>query len=236
MSETSYRRLKEPEARRKVPLASGKHHIDTIDAFAVLCSLACLIASVVVVIPSLSWAWHLGFINQIVIIGFLLATMNLSSRRLATRLLVILEVRWGPSTLHEFNAISRQSVFVPQTDFIWRFVLFVLICLPLALSVAYKSFTGGQSCADLPNEQLIGHYGLFTRPLKEASCFQAGAQGINRRSGIYRSIMHVATTYWARFIHYGTEHAMYRQKRIEFFYISTDERIISSSAAIASEP
>ena len=94
--------------------ARSKPLCDWIDSLSLSCSFACLIVCIIVVTPSLPYAWRLGYNNQLIVLGFMLAIMNLCNRRIATRLFVIIEARWGDSTLQNFDAILRQSVFVPR--------------------------------------------------------------------------------------------------------------------------
>lgn len=157
---------------------STKAVCDWIDASAVLCTFLCFIASYIVVTPRLSIAWDLGFNNQIIIIGFMLALMNLCNRRVMTRVFVVAELRWGSSTLQNYDAILRQSVFVSQADFSWRTVIFLLSMLPLGLSVAYKTFTNGEATQPVQHLE-IGHKESSTSP------WVSGAEPAMKQIGLY---------------------------------------------------
>jgi len=142
----------------------SKPVFEWIDFGALLCSLACLIASICVVTPKLSLAWRLGYDLQIVVIGFLLSIMNLCFKRIAPIIFPILEARWGRSSLQNYDAIIRNTLWLSQTNTPWRLVILTLIALPLGLSAAYKRFTGGHSSTTITSHY-PGHYGLTIPPL-----------------------------------------------------------------------
>lgn len=147
--------------------ARSKRLCDWIDSLALSCSFACLVVCIVVATPSLPYAWRLGYNNQLIVLGFMLAIMNLCNRRIATRFFVIIEARWGGSTLQNFDAILRQSVWVAQTSVHWIVTFLALTALPLGLGVAYKSFVGGT--ATQPSHDIsVEQYGVFTRPYNKA--------------------------------------------------------------------
>ena len=132
------------------------------DLAAVIVCLGCLIATVCCVHPHFDIAWRLGSDNQLIVIGFLLSVMNQCLRQITPNLFLILEARWGKSTLQNYDAILRNSSSLSQTHAGWRAVLLLLIALPLALSVAYKRFTGGTSSADLTDA--VYYYGMTGPP------------------------------------------------------------------------
>ncbi|SLM41059.1 hypothetical protein LPUS_11959 [Lasallia pustulata] len=143
----------------------SKPYFDSLDLAAVLCSLACVAASIFVVTPHLTISWWLGFEDQLVVIGFLMSVMTLCVKRLAPTLFLILEAQWGSSNLQNYNAILTNSMWLSQTALLWRTTLFILVLLPLVLSAAYKQFTtGGTSTAVIQNRP-AGHYGLVAAPL-----------------------------------------------------------------------
>ena len=141
-----------------------KAGVDKIDIVVVMVSLICLIISVCVVTPRLSVAWRLGYEGQIVIIGFLLSIMNLCLRKGISLWFLIFEERWGGSTLQNYDAILRNTALLSQTSFLWRGTILALIILPLALSVAYKRFTGGESSTSIYSD-FPGSYGIASAPL-----------------------------------------------------------------------
>lgn len=134
------------------------------DFCVVLGSFVCLAAAISTVTPRLSLAWQLGFENQIIVIGFLLSLMNLALKKLTPTLLLLLEARWGPSTLQNYDAILRNTLSASHTGWIWRLTIFFFLLLPLALSVGYKRFTGGASSNVITNP-FSGRYGLAAPPL-----------------------------------------------------------------------
>ena len=178
LSEAAYSPIMEPSRTPSIELASlpskaealalgkpcKKAAVDKIDTVAVMVSLTCLIISVCVVTPRLSLAWRLGFEDQIVIIGFLLSIMNLCLRRGISLWFLIFEERWGGSTLQNYDAILRNTALLSHTSFLWRGTILALIILPLALSVAYKRFTGGESSTNVYSD-FPGSYGIASAPL-----------------------------------------------------------------------
>ncbi len=178
LSGAAYSPIMEPSRTPSIELASlpskaevlalgkprKKSDVDLIDIVAVMVSLTCLIISVCVVTPRLGLAWRLGFEDQIVIIGFLLSIMNLCLRNGISLWFLIFEERWGGSTLQNYDAILRNTALLSQTSFLWRGTILTLIVLPLALSVAYKRFTGGESSTNV-HSNFPGNYGIASAPL-----------------------------------------------------------------------
>lgn len=104
----------------------------------------CLVAGIVTVTPQeLAVPWKLGYKRQLQIIGFLLSIMNQCLRAVSPKLLLILEARFGESTLQNYDAILRNSATMSQTHYLWRCVLLAFVALPIGLSVAYKDFQQG---------------------------------------------------------------------------------------------
>ncbi|CZR69579.1 uncharacterized protein PAC_19479 [Phialocephala subalpina] len=141
-----------------------KSTFQTIDFCVVFGSFACLAIAISMVTPRLSLAWQLGFDNQIIVIGFLLGIMNLALKKLTPTLLLLIEARWGHSTLQNYDAILRNTLSAPHTGVIWRLSIFFFLLLPLVLSVGYKRFTGGTSSNVIANP-FSGRYGLAAPPL-----------------------------------------------------------------------
>ncbi|RMZ83253.1 hypothetical protein DV738_g1219, partial [Chaetothyriales sp. CBS 135597] len=107
----------------------------------------------------------MGFTYQLVIIGFLLSVMNLCNRRLAKTFFFASEVRWGSMALQNIDAILQQSMLVSRSSLLWRTAIFVLTALPIALSVAYKTFTGGHA-GHVIHEYSAVQYGAFNKPME----------------------------------------------------------------------
>jgi len=142
----------------------SKSSWDKVDICVVLASFLCLVSSICVVTPRLTLSWQLHFDRQIIIIGFLLSLMNLSLRRIAPTLFLISELRWGGSSLQNYDAILRNSISLSKTGYFWRITILSFILLPLGLSIGYKRFTGGTSSAVI-GSKFPGRYGLAVPPL-----------------------------------------------------------------------
>lgn len=128
---------------------------------AVFISLLCLVFGILTITPHLSIAWHLGFSGQIVVVGFLLGIMNLCTLTILPYAFLLIEARFGPSRLQNFEAILAGSVVTGHASPHWRMAAIFLIGLPLGLSVAYKRFLGGRSSADLSGRNDMGaEYGI----------------------------------------------------------------------------
>ena len=144
-----------------------KSLFDTLDMFAVTLSVAILAVSICVVTPHLSLSWTLGFKKQLVVIGFMISIMNLCLKRIVPHALLLVEARWGLSSLPVYEAIIRGSVTISQTHNLWRAMMFFLTALPLALSVAYKQFLGGTS-GTVIHSPYNGYYGTSSLPMGNA--------------------------------------------------------------------
>lgn len=131
----------------RVGKSARKARFEPVALLAVAISLVCLALSVCVVTSRLRIAWTLGFNGQIIAIGFLLGIQNLCMAAVVPHGLLLLECRFGKSTLQNYESLLANRVFVPRSSLIWRLVLTTLIALPLGLSVAYKRFAGGSSTA-----------------------------------------------------------------------------------------
>ena len=135
-----------------------KRRVDQLDITAVTVSLLCLVATSVIVAPSLSIPYQLGLKRQLQVVGFLLSVMNLCLQAVTPKLFVRIEARFGPSTLQNYDAILRQKGTLSDMNLSWRILLLALVALPLALSFAYKDFQQGYGRQHIPTD---GHmYGL----------------------------------------------------------------------------
>ena len=125
------------------PTVKKRFHIW--DLLVVGLSFICL-ALAITAVANESVSWHLGVQNyQLVVLGLLLSIMNLCLRSVAPTLFLLLEARFGPSTLQNYDGILRNQLLRSQLSVVWRLVLGLMLALPLALSVAYKGFTCGES-------------------------------------------------------------------------------------------
>jgi hypothetical protein len=125
------------------PLVSRTH------TSAAIISLICLLLGTLSIIPNLPIAWRLEFSGQIVVVGFLLAIMNLCMHTVLPYSFLLFEARFGQSRLQNFEAIITGKILSPSTTLGLRLVLLLLTALPLGLSVAYKRFLGGTSRAEV---------------------------------------------------------------------------------------
>jgi hypothetical protein len=113
-------------------------------------SLLCLAASITIVANE-GVSWRLGRgTTQLVVLGFLLSVMNLCLGSVAPTLFLYLEGRLGPSKLQNYDGILRNQMFTSKLSIAWRLVLGLMLALPLGLSAAYKSFSGGESTKTVP--------------------------------------------------------------------------------------
>ena len=115
-----------------------------------------------------SLSWCLGVQNyQLTVLGFLLSLMNLCLANVVPTLLLLLEARFGPSTIQNYDGLLRNKIFSSRLSFTWRVTLTAMLVLPLGLSAAYKQFGGGHSARQVHARNYIGEtprYGLFAPP------------------------------------------------------------------------
>ena len=123
---------------------SAKVLISWLDCDSILVAVLALTVAIAVVWNH-SAANHLGQTNQLVVVGFALTVMSLCAQRQILLAAVSVEAWRGSSTLANYDALLKKSVFSQELSVVPRFVLLILIVLPLALSVVYKKFSGGSS-------------------------------------------------------------------------------------------
>ncbi|KAF4874768.1 hypothetical protein CGCSCA1_v006124 [Colletotrichum siamense] len=132
-------------------------------AIALVCS-----AMSIFVVASSYVSWCLGVGNhQLIVIGFLLSIMSQCLASVTPTLFLLLEAQSGKSTLQNFDAILRNRPLASKLSFAWRMVLAAMLALPIGLSVAYKTFTGGESSINIHSTDYIPnatYYGLFRPP------------------------------------------------------------------------
>ncbi|KAF4630207.1 hypothetical protein G7Y89_g7940 [Cudoniella acicularis] len=158
---------------------SAKKRLHTSDISATVLSFICF-ALAVIVVANESISWHLGVRNyQLIVVGLLISIMNLSFGSIAPTLFLLIEARVGVSTLQNYDGIIRNTFLSPGLGFVWRFVLGLMMILPLGLSAAYKSFSGGESAMKIDAVSYVGsnqsYYGIFPPP---------GLQNFGSASGI----------------------------------------------------
>ncbi|KAF4819694.1 hypothetical protein CGCSCA5_v004388 [Colletotrichum siamense] len=146
---------------------SRKKMFYTTDIAMAFIALACLAMSILVVSNGYI-SWYLGVGNrQLIVIGFLLSIMSLCLASVTPTSFLLLEAHVGSSTLQNYDGILRNKPLAPQLSFAWRMVLVTMLALPVGLSVAYKTFTGGESSMNVHATDYISNttwYGLFTPP------------------------------------------------------------------------
>jgi hypothetical protein len=119
------------------------------DCIAVLTSFLCLALAIGAISPALRYAAELQYTRQIIILGFLLGIMNQCLQRVMPHMSLLVEARFGSSTIQNYDGILRWTPLADKMSFVWRAVLIVLLILPLALSIVYKRFTGGIGVIDV---------------------------------------------------------------------------------------
>ncbi|KAK1658305.1 hypothetical protein BDP55DRAFT_637935 [Colletotrichum godetiae] len=126
-----------------------------------------------VINPETNWPWSLGFENQLIIVGLLLALMKTCLDEIAGSTLITWQTRHATSK-PRYDAVLSRSPFRPK-DSGWYYIpLIFLRGLPLGLGVAYKSSIGGEAShsidLDINMTQTSGRqYGLA--PLTKDSLF-----------------------------------------------------------------
>ncbi|OAL17736.1 hypothetical protein AYO22_11392 [Fonsecaea multimorphosa] len=115
------------------------------DVYLSLTMLLCLNLALLTVFYT-PFAIYLGQINQLVLIGFLVAVMGmcLQGQVIRTALMACGKQRWG-TTLQDLDALMRKDPFADHVYWAYRLLLVVIFGLPLGLSVGYKQFIGGSS-------------------------------------------------------------------------------------------
>ena len=158
------------------PTVKKRFHISDISAAGL--SLICA-ALAITVVANESVSWHLRpESRQLIVVGFLLGIMNLCLSSVTSNLFLLLEARFGPSTLHNYDGILRNHFLSSRLSLVWRIVLGLMTALPLALSAGYKNFLGGKSATQVDATTYIGnasYYGMFAPP---------GLQSLGQKTGI----------------------------------------------------
>ncbi|KXH44027.1 hypothetical protein CSIM01_12180 [Colletotrichum simmondsii] len=85
----------------------------------------------------------------------------------APTLFVLLEARFGESTIQNYDGLLRNKPTASRLGMSWRVALTLMLALPIALSVAYKTLTGGESRMEIDSFDYISnktYYGMFQPP------------------------------------------------------------------------
>lgn len=144
------------EPRTAVGIPRTKRRLTLINLAAAIVSVACMAAGLASVAhEDLSWQLGRGA-YQLIILGFLLSIMGLCLSTVVPTFFILIEAHRGSSFLQTYDAILRNAPMGPNIPVYWRLVLAGMKALPLGLSVAYKSFAGGESSRIVP----IGEYEL----------------------------------------------------------------------------
>lgn len=126
-----------------------KKPFESSHVFATALSWICLVLAYVTVTPQLRIAWLLRFDGQIIVVGFLLGIMSLCTSTVVPHAMLLLERRFGRSSLQNYEALLQARPLSPGASPLWRMILAFMVALPLGLSVAYKRFLGGTSSASI---------------------------------------------------------------------------------------
>ena len=158
------------------PIRKKKIHI--LDVLITLLSLLCLVTAIVTVAnESISWRLGIGT-RQLIVLGFLLSIMNLCLGSLTPTLFLLLEAKFGESTIQNYDGILRNRPLSSRLSLPWRIILGLMLALPLGLSAAYKNFFGGESIMMVDAMSYTGnesYYGMFVPP---------GLQLLGEKTGI----------------------------------------------------
>lgn len=164
--------LGKPTKKQRLPLKDA--------ATAVISLISCIAAVLVVSNETLSWKLGASGANhQLIVIGVLLSIMSLCLGSVAPTLFLVLEARFGASFLQNYDGIIRNQPLASSLSFVWRLIMGMMIILPIGLSVAYKTFSGGESAVRVSPTNYISNstyeYGMFP---------PQGLESLGMRTGI----------------------------------------------------
>ena len=136
-----------------IGLPEEKNFLDLKESLVVLTSLVCLASAVLVIAPGSPIPPRLGYSTQLQVLGVLLAIMNKCFTSISPKFFFVNECRWGRSTLQNYDAILRNSIFVSYTSISWRLTILICTFFPILLGYAYKDkiFTGDASTISISN-------------------------------------------------------------------------------------
>lgn len=145
----------------------AKKRTSKLDLSVAAISLVCL-AMAVIAVGNEAVSWRLGVANnQLIAVGFLLSIMNLCLASVTSTFCLLIEARFGDSILQNYDGILRNKPLAPKLGVRWRLVLTFFLVLPIAASVAYKTFKGGQSAKRVRSEEYVSiptQYGMVAAP------------------------------------------------------------------------
>ncbi|KAJ4263524.1 hypothetical protein NW762_006343 [Fusarium torreyae] len=169
--------------------------ISHLDSLAVLVSLCCFAFAAVIINPNHPYAASLGFGNQIIILGLLIAVQTLCLQRVLPYALALVEAQYGKFTLQNIEGILRSSPVASRICLIWRIVLVALKTMPIALGIGYKQFIGGFAYSSAAGS--VGSYGPIA-PLGLQSKALENFRLYNKRTPKHNAAFANATTpFWA---------------------------------------
>lgn len=145
---------------------SGERHLYEWSEALVVASSILLSSLAIIIVFYQPVAVNIGQNYQLIIIGLLLSLMNLCTETISAVVFIQLERRWS-SILQNYDVIIKKSLLgsIANRRVVshrWIPTLSVATVLPLALSAAYKRFTGGIALTSPSRSE--GTYGL-TAPL-----------------------------------------------------------------------
>lgn len=144
-----------------------KDRINISDLSVAALSLVCLAMSVMAVADE-AVSWRLGVANnQLIVVGFLLSIINLCLASVTSTFFLLIEAKFGSSILQNYDGILRNKPTASRLGLPWRVVLTLFIILPIAISVAYKTFKGGQSSKIVKSAEYVSiptYYGIVAPP------------------------------------------------------------------------
>jgi hypothetical protein len=161
---TSQESLCVSEERLPRIIPSGKHRFSKNDGYIIFVQLVCLALATMAIFWSKA-AIFLGQVNQLIVIGFLLAIMGLCLDYQAKLVALILAGNRKKSTIQDFDALMRKDISASNVHWEYRLLLLFLFGLPLGLSVPTKI-----SLEVKPQlRQIMAKESLDLHPLQEIS-------------------------------------------------------------------
>ena len=141
-----------------------KHRVPMKDIFLLSIEVLCLVAGFLTVFCS-RLAIFLGQINQLIVVGFLLAVMSVCLEGLILRTALIHTASRSGPTIQDLDALLRKDIFASKVNIAYRMLLFCLLVLPMLLGIGYKKFVGGESTIIVDNGN--GFFGFSSTPGKQ---------------------------------------------------------------------
>jgi hypothetical protein len=144
--------------KRQIGIPASKPRFRILDITVLLVSFVCCATALLAVLSD-HLSWYLGLQYQFVIIGLMMSIMNICLAYSLPFAFLLVEARYGHSTLQNYQAILQNSFFGSHISLVWRLALSFFTIVPLGLSIAYKLFTGGSST--WPIQHIGVEYGMY---------------------------------------------------------------------------